>query len=374
MRPARACRARLFSPFTLALGLSLVAGRPALPQTIPSSARATLFQPLSLSAGVLAPGVAVPGIGHYAGALALSASVAGTASPGPFPHGPGQQCRAAIRAAERAEKIPDQLMAAIARVESGRREPDGTVDPWPWSINAEGESYIYDSKAEAVAAVRALRNSGMRSIDVGCMQVNLMHHPDAFASLDEAFDPVANANYAARFLRQLHEQTGAWPTATAWYHSATPQLGAEYQRKVMAALPAERQQEDQAPATEPRVPGGIGGGGGGGGFAGGFRGGFPGGLARGIVGVGARPAAGVAASSQAVPARIIPMSAGASVGAPAGVTGRGLSAYRAAPITIVAPAPSIPAALAVLPARAAARAPVIVPGAPQEADGPLTAR
>jgi hypothetical protein len=38
----------------------------------------------------------------------------------------------------------------------------------------------------------------------------------------------------------LHERTGSWSTATAWYHSATPELGADYQRKVMAVWPEEK--------------------------------------------------------------------------------------------------------------------------------------
>jgi len=163
---------------------------------------------------------------------------------------PGQQCREAIHRAERAGGIPEQLMAAIGRVESGRREADGTVNPWPWSINVEGEDHIYDTKAEAVAAVRALQARGVRSIDVGCMQVNLMYHPDAFASLEQAFDPTANAAYAARFLVELHDQTGAWPTATAWYHSATPELGADYQRKVMAVWPEEKKHTADTLRTE----------------------------------------------------------------------------------------------------------------------------
>ena len=64
-----------------------------------------------------------------------------------------------------------------------------------------------------------------------------MYHPNAFALLDQAFDPVANANYAARFLTELYGQTHSWNQATARYHSATPELGADYQRKVAAALP-----------------------------------------------------------------------------------------------------------------------------------------
>ena len=36
------------------------------------------------------------------------------------------------------------------------------------------------------------------------MQINLFHHPDAFASLDAAFDPMDNIAYGADFLRRLH--------------------------------------------------------------------------------------------------------------------------------------------------------------------------
>ena len=40
-------------------------------------------------------------------------------------------------------------------------------------------------------------------MDVGCMQVNLYHHAHAFSSLDNAFDPQSNVDYAARFLRSI---------------------------------------------------------------------------------------------------------------------------------------------------------------------------
>jgi len=152
---------------------------------------------------------------------------------------PGQQCRTAIRSAETAAGLPDQLMAAIGRVESGRPDAQGVISPWPWTINVEGEGHIYESKGEAVAAVRALQARGAKSIDVGCMQVNLMYHPEAFASLEQAFDPTANAVYAAHFLKELYADTHSWTQATAFYHSATPDIGADYQRKVAAVLPEE---------------------------------------------------------------------------------------------------------------------------------------
>jgi hypothetical protein len=180
--------------------------------------------------------------------LCLAAAVVlGISSPGqtqpivPTSTAQGLLCRSAVAAAERAGGIPAHLLAAINRVESGRRDPaTGSVHPWPWTVNAEGEGHFYESKAEAVAAVRAMQARGIQSIDVGCGQINLMHHPDAFPNLELAFDPQANASYAARFLKELFALTGDWNKATAMYHSATPELGTEYQRQVMAVLPEEQ--------------------------------------------------------------------------------------------------------------------------------------
>ncbi len=108
-------------------------------------------------------------------------------------------------------------------------------------------------KPTAIAAVRAMQARGIQSIDVGCGQINLMHHPNAFPSLEVAFDPVANAAYAAQFLKQLFAQTGDWNKATAMYHSATPEIGAEYQQRVLAVLPEEQRLAGAAgPSPWPR--------------------------------------------------------------------------------------------------------------------------
>ncbi len=152
---------------------------------------------------------------------------------------PGQLCRAAIVSAEQNSAIPTGLLGAIGEVESGRRDPlTGAFLPWPWTVDADGDGHFYPTKQAAVTAVRSFQAEGIQSIDVGCMQVNLLHHPDAFASLDQAFDPPTNAAYAARFLNELHSETGSWPEAAAFYHSTTPVLAADYERKVMAAWPA----------------------------------------------------------------------------------------------------------------------------------------
>lgn len=151
---------------------------------------------------------------------------------------PPEQCRAAIVAAEQRHGLPRGLLTAISVVESGRRdEVTGERAPWPWTINAEGAGHYFDSKQEAVAWVQRARADGMRSIDTGCMQINMLHHPNAFASVDQAFDPAANADYAARFLVELRDKAdGDWMRAAGFYHSQTPHRAEAYRRHVEAAM------------------------------------------------------------------------------------------------------------------------------------------
>lgn len=159
--------------------------------------------------------------------------------PGPRPRRRTlNSCLPAIATAERQTGLPAKLLGTIALVESGRPDPvSGRVAPWPWTINVGGTGHFYATKQDAIAAVQDLQMLGLRSIDVGCMQINLMYHPNAFASLDEAFDPTANARYAARFLDALYRQTGNWPLAAAAYHSQTPDIGQDYENRVMALWP-----------------------------------------------------------------------------------------------------------------------------------------
>lgn len=226
----------------------------------------------------------------------------------------GSACRQAIAAVERTTGVPPGLLGAIARVESGRRNPDsGAVEPWPWTADVEGAGAYFATKAEAVAAVRRSQAQGISSIDVGCMQVNLRQHPEAFPSLEAAFDPAANVAYASRFLRELHDQTGDWAKAAAMYHSATPAIGAAYQAKVLAVWPEEQRRAAQSQpnaavrawaASLGRRPFGTGGG-----FA-----------VRRMIGAGA-------------PQRLASMTARGGAAPP---PGRGLAAYRALPIMVSA--------------------------------------
>ena len=130
------------------------------------------------------------------------------------------------------------LLGAIARVESGRLDvPSGHTIAWPWTLNVNAVGHYYASKAEAVDAILAVQAEGFRSIDVGCMQINLQQHPNAFASLEDALDPDMNAHYGARFLTDLHRQTKDWGRAIQLYHSQTEKFGAPYLNLVASSWP-----------------------------------------------------------------------------------------------------------------------------------------
>jgi hypothetical protein len=95
--------------------------------------------------------------------------------------------------------------------------------------------------------VQELQAQGITIIDVGCLQVNLYYHPNAFASLDAAFNPATNVAYAAKFLNELKIETGDWGVATQYYHSRTPYLGEAYSERVARA-------GEIVAADEPIVP------------------------------------------------------------------------------------------------------------------------
>ena len=90
------------------------------------------------------------------------------------------------------------------------------------------------------AQVEALLAEGRRNIDVGCMQVNLLHHPEAFADLEAAFDPADNVGYAADLLFRLRQEARSWTKAIAFYHSRTPKYNGPYRLKVFRAWREER--------------------------------------------------------------------------------------------------------------------------------------
>ncbi len=150
---------------------------------------------------------------------------------------------------------------------------------------------------------------------------------------------MANARYAARFLADLYASRRDWTQAAANYHSNTPERAEAYRARVLAAWPAEQRRpytirDEMALAwAQHSARGGRG------------RGGMQSALGqvatgaaahRYVAGQESRGAAAAATngfaavalslSNRADRARVLPLARGGA--------GRGLEAYRAAPITI----------------------------------------
>lgn len=158
---------------------------------------------------------------------------------------PARACDAAARRAAQATGVPLVLLRAITRVETGR---GSGADPWPWAMNEAGQGHWFDTAALAHDHVAGAIAEGRSNIDIGCFQLNHRWHGAGFTSLDQMFDPEANALYAARFLAELARETGDWRAAVAAFHSRTPDLAERYLTRfdaVLAGLGA----TDDPPAT-----------------------------------------------------------------------------------------------------------------------------
>jgi hypothetical protein len=131
--------------------------------------------------------------------------------------------------------LPQHILRAVSVTESGHWLPSLNKSvAWPWTINVEGKGYHFQTKTAAITAVSLFQKQGIESIDVGCMQINLKYHPDAFASLEDAFDPKHNITYAADFISKNKRRTGVWQKAIGVYHSRYTSRNHQYVRKVYA--------------------------------------------------------------------------------------------------------------------------------------------
>ena len=193
-----------------------------------------------------------------AGALAaavLALAPGGPARAEPAPDGdPWAVCAAATDAAEAMRPdLPAHLLGALAKVESGRWHATSEARlAWPWTVMAEGQGRYLPSKAAAIAEVRKLQARGVSNIDVGCMQVNLHWHGDAFENLEQAFDPAYNVAYAAAFLLDLRARENSWTKAIGVYHSRTPKFSGPYRSKVFRHWRAEKKAAVAARIAERR--------------------------------------------------------------------------------------------------------------------------
>lgn len=152
--------------------------------------------------------------------------------------------RAAVLAAAETG-VPISVLKAISLIETGR-EWSGETRPWPWTVNMEGKGVWFETEDAALAYVDEHFKRGARSFDVGCFQINYKWHHEHFSSIEAMFDPANNARYAARFLLDLHAESGDWEEAAGAYHSRTPEYADRYRAR-FAGYRAQFLHEDGLP-------------------------------------------------------------------------------------------------------------------------------
>ena len=122
--------------------------------------------------------------------------------------------------------LPDGLLPAIARIESGLALKGGTR-AWPWTLNTAGQGHYFKTSADAMTYLQAVLENGQRNVDIGCMQINYRWHGENFPSLAES---------------------GSWSAAVQRYHSNDPNRGNAYHTRFLAAL--DRVQNGEAGQTQ----------------------------------------------------------------------------------------------------------------------------
>jgi transglycosylase-like protein with SLT domain len=158
-----------------------------------------------------------------------------------------ETCRSAVAEMEKKYRIPKRLLNAISQAETGRwHKKTREIIAWPWTVYSEGRGRYLPTKEAAIKEVQKLKAKGVRNIDVGCMQVNLHYHPDAFENLQAAFDPETNAEYAASLLKSLRNDNRSWNTAVAHYHSKTRKYFVPYKKKVLKLWRDAQKKDTQA--------------------------------------------------------------------------------------------------------------------------------
>ena len=153
-------------------------------------------------------------------------------------------CEYLASVVEEQQDLPVGILSSISNVEAGRIINGKPKKGWPWTVNHSGEGLFFESKLDAIKYVEDHLNIGDLNLDVGCMQISLKWHSKKFSSLEEAFDPKVNINYAAAFLKNLFRNNGDWNSAIKYYHSSDPSKNIKYHQKVIAAWHGKEKEVD----------------------------------------------------------------------------------------------------------------------------------
>lgn len=123
-------------------------------------------------------------------------------------------CPTLIGKTEESRAIPRGLLMAIAVTESGLNgQPD------PLAMNIAGRGFRASSVTQMASIIADQARHGVRSIDVGCMQVNLKYHGMKFERPTDLLSSPVNVAYAGDFLVRLALESKSWRDAVMSYHN-----------------------------------------------------------------------------------------------------------------------------------------------------------
>lgn len=146
--------------------------------------------------------------------LAAAALVAAVSLSGSEAFASNGACEQEIQSAAAKYGIPEGILYSVGLTETGRK---GSLHPF--ALNIEGKVLYPKSEREALAAFSRAEASGAKLIDLGCMQINHHYHSENFRSPSAMLEPRQNVEYAARFLKKLHDRHETWTMAVARYHA-----------------------------------------------------------------------------------------------------------------------------------------------------------
>lgn len=127
---------------------------------------------------------------------------------------------AGYREVARVERVPPEILYAVACAESGRRANGASFKPWPWALNVGGEARFYPTRVAAYSDLRRELPRGV-NIDIGLGQISWRWHATRLGSPWAALDPYFNLRTAARILREEFERCDCadWWIAVERYHA-----------------------------------------------------------------------------------------------------------------------------------------------------------
>ncbi|WP_449411887.1 transglycosylase SLT domain-containing protein [Methylobacterium komagatae] len=133
---------------------------------------------------------------------------------GMSPATPSRVCEQQMAQAAAKHGVPLGMLYAVGLTESGKR---GSLQPY--AMNIQGRAYFGTSAQDVMQKLAESQASGIRLVDLGCMQINHHYHRAKFPSLEAMIDPRQNVEYATRFLKELKDREGSWTLAVARYHA-----------------------------------------------------------------------------------------------------------------------------------------------------------